>query len=84
LRKSARSVKLALGTSLYNPADPMGKVFFNVLATFAEFECDLIRLRTRVGMAIAPAKGKLRGNKQVFRETPERAVLDAWKRAVLD
>jgi DNA invertase Pin-like site-specific DNA recombinase len=31
------------------------------LATFAEFEADLIRLRTREGMAIARAKGKLRG-----------------------
>ncbi|MBZ7673930.1 recombinase family protein [Klebsiella grimontii] len=37
------------------------KMFFNVLATFAEFEGDLIRLRTREGMAIARAKGKLRG-----------------------
>jgi DNA invertase Pin-like site-specific DNA recombinase len=57
----ARGVKLALGSSIYDPADPMGKMFFNVLATFAEFEGDLIRLRTREGMAIARAKGKLRG-----------------------
>lgn len=57
----ARGVKLALGTTLYNPGDPMGKMFFNVLATCAEFEGDLIRLRTREGMAIARAKGKLRG-----------------------
>ena len=57
----ARGVKLALGNSLYDPADPMGKMFFNVLATFAEFEGDLIRLRTREEMAIARAKGKLRG-----------------------
>jgi DNA invertase Pin-like site-specific DNA recombinase len=39
----------------------MGKMFFNILATFAEFEVDLLRLRTREGMAIAKAKGKLRG-----------------------
>jgi DNA invertase Pin-like site-specific DNA recombinase len=57
----ARGVTLALGNSRYNPADPMGKMFFNILATFAEFEADLIRLRTREGMAIARAKGKLRG-----------------------
>jgi DNA invertase Pin-like site-specific DNA recombinase len=56
-----RGVKLALGTSLYDPANPMGKMFFNILATFAEFEADLIRMRTREGMAIARAKGKLRG-----------------------
>ena len=57
----AKGVKLALGASVYDPTDPMGKMFFNILATFAEFEADLIRMRTREGMAIARAKGKLRG-----------------------
>ena len=57
----SKGVKLALGQSIYDPADPMGKMFFNILATFAEFEADLIRMRTREGMAIAKAKGKLRG-----------------------
>ena len=56
-----RGVKLALGRALYDPGDPMGKLFFNILATFAEFEADLIRMRTREGMAIARARGKLRG-----------------------
>lgn len=49
------------GNQYLHPADPMGEMFFNVLATFAEFEGDLIRLRTREGMAIARVKGKLRG-----------------------
>lgn len=57
----SRGVKLALGSSVYDPVDPMGKMFFNILATFAEFEADLIRLRTREGMAIARSRGKLRG-----------------------
>ncbi len=57
----AKGVKLALGASVYDPTDPMGKMFFNILATFAEFEADLIRHRTREGMAVARAKGKLRG-----------------------
>ena len=56
-----KGVKLTLGGSVYDPTDPMGKMFFNILATFAEFESDLIRMRTREGMAIARAKGKLRG-----------------------
>ena len=60
-RLEAKGVKLALGASVYDPSDPMGKMFFNILATFAEFESDLIRMRTREGMAIARAKGKLRG-----------------------
>lgn len=56
-----RGVKLQIGASVHDPNDPLGKLFFNVLATFAEFEADLIRMRTREGMAIARAKGKLRG-----------------------
>lgn len=58
-----RGVKLALGRTVYDPSDPMGKMFFNILATFAEFETDLIRMRTREGMAVARAKGKLKGKK---------------------
>jgi DNA invertase Pin-like site-specific DNA recombinase len=46
---------------VYDPTDPMGKMIFNILATFAEFEVDLLRMRTREGMAIARAKGKLQG-----------------------
>jgi DNA invertase Pin-like site-specific DNA recombinase len=46
---------------VYDPSDPIGKCFFNILATFAEFEVDLLRMRTREGMAIARAKGRLKG-----------------------
>lgn len=70
----ARGVKLALGTSLYDPADPVGKMFFNVLATFAEFEGDLIRLRTREGMAIARANGKLRGKQPKLSEKQQKEL----------
>ena len=70
----ARGVTLALGTSRYAPADPMGKMFFNILATFAEFEADLIRLRTREGMAIARAKGKLRGKQPNLSEKQQREL----------
>ncbi len=63
-----RSVRLALGQAIYDPTDPMGKMFFNILATFAEFESDIIRLRTREGMAVARAKGKLRGKKPKLSE----------------
>ena len=59
----ARGVELALGASVHDPTDPMGRMFFNILATFAEFEADLIRMRTKEGMAVARAKGKLKGKK---------------------
>ena len=62
-RLVACGVGLTVGSTVYDPTDPMGKMFFNILATFAEFESDLIRMRTREGMAVARARGKLRGKK---------------------
>ncbi len=47
--------------SVYDPTDPVGRLLFNVLAMIAEFEADLIRLRTKEGMRVAKAKGRLRG-----------------------
>ena len=45
--------KLSLGGAVYDPIDPVGRLLFNVLAMVAEFEADLIRLRTREGMKVA-------------------------------
>ncbi len=73
-RLQNRGVKLALGRALYDPGDPMGKMFFNILATFAEFEADLIRMRTREGMAIARAKGKLRGKQPKLSDKQQREL----------
>jgi DNA invertase Pin-like site-specific DNA recombinase len=39
----------------------MSKMFFNMLAVFAEFEADLLKMRTREGMAIARSRGRLKG-----------------------
>ena len=79
----AREVKLALGPATHDPNDPMGKMFFNILATFAEFESDLIRMRTREGMAVARAKGKLRGKKpKTLRPTGPRAAAHVRHRPV--
>ncbi|WP_433425915.1 recombinase family protein [Microtetraspora malaysiensis] len=57
----ARGARLPLGGSVYDPADPMSKMFFNMLAVFAEFEADLLKMRTREGIAIARSHGKLKG-----------------------
>ena len=58
---TTRRVRLSLGGAVYDPTDPVGRLLFNVLAMVAEFESDLIRLRTREGMKVAKAKGRLRG-----------------------
>jgi len=58
---TARQVRLNLGGSVYDPTDAVGRLLFTVLAILAEFESDLIRLRTREGPKVAKAKGHLRG-----------------------
>ena len=58
---TSREVKLNLGGSVHDPADPVGRLLFNVLAMVAEFESDLVRMRTREGMKVARARGRLRG-----------------------
>ena len=59
----SRGARLQIGPTVYDPADPFGKMFFNILASFAEFEVDIIRLRTIEGMARARQRGKLKGKK---------------------
>ena len=84
---SARGVKLALGASVHDPADPMGKMFFNILATFAEFEADLISMRTKEGLAVARAKGKLKGKKPKLsdrRQTELRRMYDTGEYSISD
>jgi DNA invertase Pin-like site-specific DNA recombinase len=66
---TARRVKLNLGRSNHDPTDAMGKLLFTTLAMIAEFEADLTRMRTREGMKIAKAKGRLRGKAPSERET---------------
>jgi DNA invertase Pin-like site-specific DNA recombinase len=60
---TAKGVVLSLGGSLYDSTDPVGRLLFNVLGMVAEFEADLIRMRTKEGMAVARAKGKLKGKR---------------------
>lgn len=76
----ARGVRLSLGGTVYDPSDPISKMFFGLLALFAEFEADLIRARTREGMAVAKANGRLKGGKPKLTPAQERHVVDLWDR----
>ena len=44
----------------------------------AEFEADLIRLRTREGMRVAKAKGKLRGKQPKLNSRQEAHLVDLF------
>jgi DNA invertase Pin-like site-specific DNA recombinase len=76
---TTRQVRLNLGGSVYDPTDPVGRLMFNVLAMVAEFESDLIRLRTREGMKIAKAKGRLRGKQPKLNHRQEAHLVALFK-----
>jgi Resolvase, N terminal domain/Helix-turn-helix domain of resolvase len=71
-----RNVKLSLGGSIHDPTDPVGRLLFNVLAMVAEFESDLIKMRTREGMKVAKAKGRLRGKQPKLKPNQSKHLLE--------
>lgn len=73
---TGRDVRLSIGGSVHDPTDPVGRLLFNVLAMVAEFEADLIRMRTREGMAVAKAKGRLRGKPPKLSARQEAHLVD--------
>src|SRR3954454_14060463 len=74
-----RGVRLNLGGSVHDPTDPVGRLLFNVLAMVAEFEADLARARTREGMAVAKAKGRLRGKQPKLSPRQEAHLVALWR-----
>lgn len=52
-----------------------GKMMFNILASFAQFERDLGRERTMAGLAAARAKGRTGGRKAGIPQGPRKRVL---------
>jgi hypothetical protein len=70
-RLEDKGVALSIDGKIYDPTDPMGKMFIGVLGLMAEFESDLIRSRTRDAVAAAD---KMKGRRHKL--TPkERAYL---------
>lgn len=54
----------------------VGRPLLNVLAMVAEFESDLIRLRTREGMQVLRAKGRLQGKQPKLKPNQARHLLE--------
>jgi DNA invertase Pin-like site-specific DNA recombinase len=77
-----REVKLSIGGSVHDPTDPVGLLLSDVLAMVAEFKADLIRARTREGMAVAKAKGHLRGKQPKFCKTQEAHLVSVHRAGI--
>lgn len=54
---------LQIDRSVHDPSDAMGKFFFSILATFAEFETNVTSQRTKEGLAVARSKGRINGRR---------------------
>lgn len=76
---TATEVTLNIGGSVHDPTDPTGRLLFNVLAMIAEFESDLIRMRTREGMKVAKSKGRLRGKPPKLSLKQEAHLVQLWR-----
>ena len=63
-----RGVQFQSITDSINTASGPGKFFFHVMAAMAEMERELIIERTRAGLAVAKAKGRLGGRKAKMTE----------------
>jgi DNA invertase Pin-like site-specific DNA recombinase len=61
-----RGVNLQVLEQNINTSTPDGKLFFTMIAAFAEFEREIMRSRTIDGLAAARARGRLGGRKPVM------------------
>ncbi len=64
----ALGVDLVVLDQAIDTTTPSGKLLFHVLGSIAEFERDLIRERTRAGLAAARRRGKRLGRPRVISE----------------
>ena len=58
---------------------PGGRAMFGMLAVFAEFERNVIAERTKAGLALARAEGRLPGRKIDAKRGPSRTTI--WRRS---
>lgn len=79
LEITAKGAKLRMGDSVHDPRDPIGKLLFNMLAMIAEFERDLISMRTRDGLAKAVADGRMKGGQPKLKSATEKELLRQYR-----
>lgn len=73
---TVRGVALSVNGAVYDPTDPTGRVFFDTPELAADFDADLMRARTREDLALAKAKGRLRGRQPKLTALQQRHLLE--------
>ena len=66
----AKGVDLKCLTQPIDTTTPTGRMMFNILACFAEFERDIIVERTLAGLAAARARGRIGGRPRKHKLVP--------------
>ena len=74
-----KGAQLNVGGVVYDSRTPIGNLMFNVIGMMAEFEADLISQRTKEGMAVAKARGRLRGKQPTLGPRQDLAVLKRYE-----
>ena len=74
-----RGVRLNVGGSVHDPTGTIGRLLVTVLSMIAEFGADLARARTRDGLAVAKARGRLRGKPPKLKPTQEAHLVKLWR-----
>jgi DNA invertase Pin-like site-specific DNA recombinase len=72
-----RGVGLVSLTDAINTTSAQGRLVFNLFASLAEFERELIRERTHAGLASARARGRVGGRQRGLSEAAERIAIIA-------
>lgn len=66
---NAKNINFKSLTDSIDTSTPSGRFFFNVMASLAQMERELIVERTTAGLAIAKKKGKIGGRKRVMTDS---------------
>lgn len=72
-------VLLRIGNDVYNPDSPIGQMMFNIFGTFAQFERDIIRERTRAGMAAPAVRARLRPREPSLKPKDDAMILRMYR-----